>query len=481
MKKIYLFLSVLLWLDSSGAWSQQMPVTLFRVNAGGRYVTDSLMNWTPDTKKHPSVYLSDFSPNYTSGGTTWRGVNTTGAPNAIFGPNRYGATTWHFPVSAGEYYRVALYFAESPYASGVHTAGERLFEVYINDELVLDNFDIYATAGLDAVRRSFIVQAPYDSLYISLRPEQGSLRSPQVNGIEIETAPVLLPAPFNISSETYVDSVVLHWQDTSLYKTGFEIYRGYFDEVEQIEKFYLMGSVDANTATFTDTTLNNRGPCPPIYWVSYKIRTIHGSDASTFEYYMTGSFDVLPVPPSPIAASVQSSGEIRLSFVDDVTYAYSYEVYRAGDRNGPYDLIAELSDDEHYCSGDTLLAIDSDVLPDTTYYYYVQSMGAFHAGLISDTLVVTTPPEANIALQNRATIKVYPNPAEKTIFVHIDNVQEREVYIEITDKVGLSRYRTKKQLEDGKVELDLFNLETGVYILHVTSGSGKESLRFVKR
>lgn len=481
MKKIYLFLSVLLWLDSSGAWSQQMPVTLFRVNAGGRYVADSLVNWTADTKKHPSVYLSASSPNYTSGGTTWRGVNTTGAPNAIFGPNRYGATTWHFPVTAGEYYRVALYFAESPYASGVHTAGKRLFEVYIDDELVLDNFDIYATAGLDAVRRSFTVQAPYDTLHISLRPEQGSLRSPQVNGIEIETAPVLLPTPFNVWSETYVDSVVLHWQDTSLHKTAFEIYKGYFDEVEQIEKFYFMGRVDAGTPTFTDTTLNHRGPCPPIYWVSYKIRTLHGSDASLFEYYMTGSFDVLPVPPDPIITRAESSSEVRLAFVDDVTYAYSYEVYRAGHRDGPYELIAELSDDEHYCSGDTLVAVDSNLLPDTTYYYYVQSMGAFYAGFISDTLAVTTLPETNIALRNREAVKVYPNPAENTIFVQIDNVQEQEVYIEVSDKVGLSRYRAKKRLADSKVELDLVNLEPGVYILHVTSSSGKESFRFVKR
>ena len=480
MKKISLFLSVLLWLDSSGAWSQQLPVTLFRVNAGGRYVADSLVNWTADTKRHPSVYLDDSSPNYTSGGTIWRGVNNTGAPNAIFGPNRYGATTWHFPVTEGEYYRVALYFAESPYASGVHTAGKRLFEVYINDELVLDNFDIYATAGLDAVRRTFTVQAPYNTLTISLRPEQGSLRSPQINGIEIETAPVLLPAPFNISSETYVDSVVLHWQDTSLHKTGFEIYRGYYDEVEQIEKFYLMGQVDANTTTFTDTTLSNRGPCPPIYWVSYKIRTINGYDISPFEYYMTGSFDVLPAPPSPVSVNAESSSSIRLSFIDDITYAYSYEVYRASDRNGPYELIAELSNDEYYCSGDTLVAVDSDLLPDTTYYYYVQSMGAFYAGLISDTLAVTLPEDATVS-RNREAIKIYPNPTERTVSVQVDNAREREVYIEIVDKVGFSRYRGKNKLENGTLDLDVSHLETGVYILHITSSSGKESFRLVKR
>jgi fibronectin type 3 domain-containing protein len=178
---------------------------------------------------------------------------------------------------------------------------------------------------------------------------------------------------------------------------------------------------------------------------------------------------------------VESSGEIRLSFVDDVTYAYSYEVYRAADRNGPYELIAELSNDEYYCSGDTLVVVDPELLPDSTYYYYVQSIGAFYSGFISDTLALTTLPEADVFLRNREAVKIYPNPTERTVSVEIGNAADRDVYIEITDKLGLSRYHAKSTLTNGKVDLELVNLETGVYILHVTSSSGKESFRLVKR
>lgn len=480
MKKLPLFLSVLLLLGSSGAWSQSAPFVLHRVNAGGQLIVDDTLSWLADTRKNPAPYLLPLSPNYTSGAATWHGVNTTGAPDAIFGPNRYGQTGWYFTVTPGEYYRVSLYFAESPYASGVHAVGQRIFDVYIDDELILDNFDIYSAAGLNAIRRSFTVKANYSSMYIFFYAEPGSLRSPQVNGIQIEASPVLMPKPFDISGITYPDRVILNWNDTSVNKTGFEIHRGYYDEGEGVVKFSTLGTVDANTTTFTDTTVNVPGPCPPPFIVYYKIRTLNGSDASLFNSFYTGSFDALPGPVDTIFRHVKSN-EVSLVFVDSVTYAYSYGIYRATHRDGPYSLVKRLSTEYNHCSGDTLRFADSDLLPATTYSYYVESQGAFYTGAHSDTLALTTLPEANIALRNRDAIQVYPNPAEKIVSVQINNAQDQEVYIEIVDKVGLPRYRSTKQLESGKAEVDIANLEAGIYILHVTSLSGKESFRLVKR
>jgi hypothetical protein len=479
MKKLPLFLSVLLLLGSGGAWSQSAPVLLHRVNAGGQLVVDDTLSWLADTKKNPP-YLLPSSPNYTSGAATWHGVNTTGAPNAIFGPNRYGQMEWYFAVTPGEYYRVSLYFAESPYASGVHAVGQRVFDVYVDDELILDNFDIYAAAGLNATRRSFTVKAKYSRLYINFYVEQGSLRSPQVNGIQIEASPVLMPEPFNISGITYPDRVILNWNDTSINRTGFEIHRGYFDEAEGIVKFTGLGIVDANTTTFTDTTVNVPGPCPPPYIVYYRIRTLNGSDASLFNSYYTGSFDALPGPVDTFFSHMKSS-EISLAFVDNVTYAYSYSIYRATHRGGSYSLVKRLSADYNHCSGDTLRFADSHLLPATTYYYYVESEGAFYTGAHSDTLALTTLPEAGIALRNHEAVNVYPNPAERIVSIQIDNAQAQEVYIEIVDKVGLPRYRARKRLRVGRADVDIANLETGIYILHVTSSSGKESFRLVKR
>ncbi len=452
----------------------------YRVNAGGPEIPASPIPWSADTKAAPSVYLSPYSPNYTSGGTTWRGVNTTAAPDPIFGPNRYvpfinwDAMYWDFPVTPGMTYQVNLYFAESPHASGAHAPGQRLFEVYVEGEQVLDNFDIYATGGLDAIRKSFSVQADDNVLNIFFWPEEGSPRSPQINGIEIQASTV--NAPFGLTGVAYADSIILHWQEASSNETAFEIFKGEYGYSGVSYSYY--ATVDANTTTFKDINGRTEG-----FDTWYKVRAVNGSSVSAFSNeFRRASEDVIPLPPDPIITNVLSSSEISLTFYDNVPYAISFSVYRSENREGPYIEIARPSGgDYESLSGDTLVTVDSLLLPATTYYYYVESGNVVGLSSNSDTLALTTLPEANIALRNREAIKVYPNPAERIVSVQIDNAQEQEVYIEIADKVGLPCYRSTKRLESGKAEVDIANLENGIYILHVTSSSGKESFRLVKR
>ena len=481
MKKILLFLSVLL-LGSSGAWSQSTPVVVHRVNAGGPEVVDDVMNWSADTKRNPSSHLNPESPNYTSGAATWRGVNTTGAPDAIFGPNRYapwyswqngnGSTMdWRFSVTPGLTYQVNLYFAESPYASGAHLPGQRLFDVYIEDKQVLYSYDIYATGGLHAIRERFSVVAEDDELNVSFWSVPGSIRSPQINGIEILTSEV--EAPLALTGVAYADSIILNWQDASDDETGFEIFKAEYDG-RTAYSYYT--TVAPNTTTFKDIN----GKIGFDTW--YKVRAVKGSSVSVFSNeFRRASEDAIPLPPDPIIPNVLSSSAISLTFYDNVAYAISFNVYRSESRGGPYMEIARQSNgDYEYLSGDTLVTVDSLLLPATTYYYYVESLNVAGLSSNSDTLALTTLPEVNAA-GNREAIKVYPNPVENIVSVQIDNAQEHEVYIEIADKVGLPRYRSRTQLADGKAEVEIASLESGIYILHVTSSSGKESFRLVKR
>ncbi|MEJ0033788.1 MAG: malectin domain-containing carbohydrate-binding protein [Bacteroidota bacterium] len=141
-----------------------------------------------DTQTSPISYLDAGCLNYTCGATSWSGTNDTGAPNEIFGPNRYSPDyayasqmAWNFPLSSGTY-QVNLYFAETPYAGGVKASGARLFGVKMENNTVLNNFDIYATAGMNAVKRSFTVSVTDGTLDIDFVRIVGN---PQVNGIEI--------------------------------------------------------------------------------------------------------------------------------------------------------------------------------------------------------------------------------------------------------------------------------------------------------
>ena len=92
---------------------------------------------------------SFLADQYYSGGNTYTNTHTIDTsqisnppPAAIFNTERYGAFTYTIPNLSGAQ-TVTLYFSEN-YVSG---AGQRLFNVTINGTTVLNNFDIYATAG----------------------------------------------------------------------------------------------------------------------------------------------------------------------------------------------------------------------------------------------------------------------------------------------------------------------------------------------
>lgn len=145
--------------DSKGASSNivvaltvQAPVlsdvVVYRVNAGGTVITDAVLDWAVDTKNVPSPYLDliENSTNLVSGSATYSGVNTTGAPNNIFGYYRYSTTLplqYNFPVTNGTY-EVTLYFIPK-----VAAVGNRVARVMLEGAAAGPNIDYFAEAGGD--------------------------------------------------------------------------------------------------------------------------------------------------------------------------------------------------------------------------------------------------------------------------------------------------------------------------------------------
>jgi hypothetical protein len=85
---------------------------------------------------------------------------------------------WDFPVDSGATYEVRLYFAEI-----YHTQdGQRVFDVTVENQVVLDNYDIHADVGHDTgVTKTF--QVTPDS---TLDVDFGHVtENPKVAGIEI--------------------------------------------------------------------------------------------------------------------------------------------------------------------------------------------------------------------------------------------------------------------------------------------------------
>jgi hypothetical protein len=137
------------------------PPPGYRVNAGGPAVSGS-PTWTADTSGSPSPYVNGGSSTFSTSASINVGDASipAGTPASLFQSERYdnaGGTSmqWSFPVAPGTH-EVRLYFAEIFFTA----AGSRVFDLSIEGNVVLNDYDIVADVGPFAgVMKSFVVSS----------------------------------------------------------------------------------------------------------------------------------------------------------------------------------------------------------------------------------------------------------------------------------------------------------------------------------
>jgi len=172
----------------------------YRINVGGPQLNApdaSLPVWSVDTAAAPSPYVnagSTVSATY-AGAINMTHASLTGltyVPMAMFQTQRFdpvGGTEmmWNFPVTAGQTYKVRLFFAETFH----NAANLRRFNVNIEGVAVLTNFDIFTTAGGKdkGIMQEFTI--PMADGNLDLDFIHGALDNPAVRGIEVfQSVPV---------------------------------------------------------------------------------------------------------------------------------------------------------------------------------------------------------------------------------------------------------------------------------------------------
>ncbi len=150
----------------------------------------------------PFVADTDFNGGATAG--TSNTISTGGvgnpAPQAVYQSNRYGNFTYTIPnLTAGASYTVRLHFAETYWTQ----AGQRVFNVSINNQQVLSNFDIIAAAGGANIAVVKQVSATADSSgkitiqFVTVKDNA------QVNGIEVlGSGSITTPTPTPTATPT---------------------------------------------------------------------------------------------------------------------------------------------------------------------------------------------------------------------------------------------------------------------------------------
>lgn len=194
---------------------------VYRVDAGGSSdISASPLSWSHDSKSSPSQYLDGSSNNNTAGASSFRATNTTGAPDQIFASMRFdynwgGPVKYNFPLSNGDYV-VNLFFAESPYSYGASAAGQRVFDIRIENAIAFNDYDIYARVQKNADKLSTTVTVADGTLNLELVRQTGN---PQINGIEIVRAGSTTTATANAktgSSTTQSTNAVVEPAETQV-------------------------------------------------------------------------------------------------------------------------------------------------------------------------------------------------------------------------------------------------------------------------
>ena len=141
-----------------------------RINCGGNNYVDILGN----------TWLADFG---FTGGTSNNSGSTIAntLDDELYQSERYGDFIYSLPVIAGVTYTINLLLCE---AFGDNFGlGKRVFRVKANNQIVLDNFDIFAEVGANAALiKSFTFTATSNILEIST---EGIVENPSLRAIEI--------------------------------------------------------------------------------------------------------------------------------------------------------------------------------------------------------------------------------------------------------------------------------------------------------
>jgi beta-galactosidase len=151
------------------------------INSGGPAISNS--------GGGDSSFVADEDFTGGGSGTTANTITTAGvinaAPMAVYQTERDGDFTYTIPgLTAGAQYTVLLHFAEFYFSA----AGERLFNVAINGTSVLNNFDIYATAGANKALVEQFSATANSSGQIIIAYTNGTVDQAKSSGAEIRSA-----------------------------------------------------------------------------------------------------------------------------------------------------------------------------------------------------------------------------------------------------------------------------------------------------
>ena len=314
------------------------------------------------------VYSADEDFNGGNASSTGATINTSGvtnpAPQSVYQHQRVGNNfTYTLPgLTPGASYTVRLHFDEFYWTA----AGKRVFNVGINGTQVLNNFDIFATAGGQdiAIVEPFTVTANAQGQI--LLQFTTITDNAEINGIEVIAAPPV--APNNLGATAISTSQInLSWTASSTPGVVYDVFRSTtsgFTPSSANQIATATGTVYSDTGLAVNTT----------YYYVVEASNASGTSAPTPQ--VSASTITIPAAPTNLTATAASPSQINLDWTASVTSGVTYTVLRNGT------AIA------NNLTGTTYT--DSNLTSGTAYSYTVEAVNAAGTSPASNTTSTTT-------------------------------------------------------------------------------------------
>ncbi|MBV8115512.1 MAG: immunoglobulin domain-containing protein, partial [Silvibacterium sp.] len=268
------------------------------------------------------VYAADEDFNGGAASGTGATINTSGvsnpAPESVYQHQRSGNNfTYTLPGSIpGASYTVRLHFDEFYWTA----VGKRIFNVSINGTQVLNNFDIFATAG----GQDIAIVEPFTATANA----QGQIvlqftaitDNAEINGIEVIAAPPV--APNNLTAtEASASQINLSWTGSATAGVVYDVFRS-------TTSGFTPSSAN-QIATSAGTTYSDTGlAVNTTYYYVVEASNASGTSAPTPQASATTV--PAPVAPTNLTATAASSSQINLNWTASTTSGVTYTVLRNG-------------------------------------------------------------------------------------------------------------------------------------------------------
>jgi len=353
------------------------PITNIAINAGGPAINQ---------------FLADQDSN---GGTTINHANTIDlsgvtnpAPMAVYQTARIGSFSYVIPGFApGSSQKVRLHFAETFFA----TAGSRTFNVFINTTEVLNNFDIFATAGAKnkAVIEEFTQNADANGMYTITF--NAIVNSALISGIEIvpgvnncttvPTAPSGLGATAGSSSQ-----INLSWT-ASTAPSGCTISYNVF---RSTTSGFTPSSSNQIATGVSGTSFSNTGlAASTTYFYLVEGTDAAGASGASNQASATtlASCTTVPSTPTGLGATAASSSQINLSWTASTASGctITYNVFRSTTSG-----FTPSSSNQVGTGVSGTSFSDTGLAANTTYFYLVEATDTAGTSAASNQASATT-------------------------------------------------------------------------------------------